>query len=338
MLPLERRPRFRPRTPPGRYVVAALLVVAATAAQWVLSPFLPSPQQFLFFYPAVVATAWIAGRGPGVFAACTSALVIAYFFLPPSFSITVSSPRDQLDLTIFVALATGLVLILDRLEKAIHARDRALRAAEDATNRLAEQEALLAAVIEHAPVGLAFDTKDGRVRLRNGSWRAIAEPRDGAAPETLRAAFGHRDLRGRDGQIISPHEWQCLLGRAERELVAFEAQARSARDEALWVSGRLAPVRAGEAEPAIGTVSVLHDVSAEHRVDELREEFVAVVTHDLRSPIATITLVDGDGGHVEDRFVADAAAKERLGRACPPRASEPWSRSSSTRPGSSSAR
>ncbi len=277
-----------------------LVVSLATGAQGLLSPFLPSPQQFLFAYPAVVAAAWLAGLGPGILASCLAAVVIAYFFLPPSFSFAVTSTRDQLDLAIFVAFSVLVVLILDRLEKAIRARDRALRAAEDASARLSEQQALLAAVIEHAPVGLAFATRDGEIRLGNGSWRAIVE-------------------RG-GGRVVPAQEWQRLLVRAQNDLVDFEAQVPGRGDSTLWISGRLAPVRAARDEPPIGLVSVLHDVSAEHRIDELREEFVAIITHDLRSPISTIPL--GLQGMLRRRALAGgaetvtvpAAAVERMHR------------------------
>ena len=271
--------RVRSRGPLVRYAVAVVLVVAATLAQLALTPFLP-PSQFLFFYPAVFAVGWYAGLGPGVFGTILSALALAYFFLPPSVSFAVSSPRDRLDLAIFVALAVGMLLMIHRLEQAMRARDRALRLAQQASSRLAEQGALLEAVIEQAPVALAFYTADGVLRLKNGSWRSLAG-QDGATAED---AVRDRVLCWKDGRAISAEEWQGLLRQAEERVVEFEAQSAAS----IWVNGRIAPVSANHDTRLIGTVLVLRDVSAERRIAELREEFVAVITHDLRSPIAAI--------------------------------------------------
>jgi K+-sensing histidine kinase KdpD len=282
--------RLRPRHPVARYAVGVLVVVVATVIQWELMPLLPSPQSLLF-YPAVFAAAWFSGLGPGIVAAALSALSIAYFFLPPSFSLVISSPRDQLDLAIFTTLSIVLVLMLAQLEKAIAARDLALAEAHEATGRLAEQEALLGAVIEHAPVGIAFTTTGGEVRLRNGSWRSFAETGCTTENELLASDAPERDpLRWRDGRVISTDEWRTLLGEAHEKLVEFEAQSRPASNSVRWFSGLFAPVRIGKGRPSIGTVSVLRDVTAEHRIDEMREEFLAVITHDLRTPITTIGL------------------------------------------------
>ncbi len=287
-MPSVRLRRLRSHGPLTRYALAVLVVLAATLIQLALLPVLPSPE-FLFFYPAVLVAAWLVGLGSGILASFLSGLATAYFFLPPSFSFAVVSPKDQLDLAMFVALSVGLVLMLERLENAIGARDRALRVAHEASARIGEQQALVEAVIEHAPVALAFCTTEGNYRLQNSSWRALAGRDNTATLESAPDVLGRNVLHWNDGRVISAEEWRDLFRQAEERVVEFEAQARTG-DSSTWVAGRFAPVRTSIDERLIGIVIVLRDVSVEHRIEELREEFVAVITHDLRSPIATICL------------------------------------------------
>jgi K+-sensing histidine kinase KdpD len=287
--------RVRPRRAVSRYAIAVLFAGAATLIQWCLRPLLPSPPQALFFYPAVFAVAWLAGLGPGLVATCLSALSIAYLFLPPSFSFAIGSSGDQLDLGIFVALSAILVVSLVRLRQA-----RGI--AEEASARLAEERALLEAVIENAPVGLAFATTDGVVRLRNGSLRQL-DGQEMASLDNLHEVADRNVLSWKDGRAVSAEQWQSLLSRAREKLVDFEVRWRSPSLSSLWMSGRLAPVPVhtdGE-KRLIGTVCVFLDTSAEHRVEELREEFAAVVAHDLRNPIASLSLS------------LDAALRKRVG-------------------------
>jgi signal transduction histidine kinase len=280
--------RLRSRGPVTRYGLAVLVVLAATLLELALQPVLPSTP-YLFSYPAVFAVAWLAGRGPGISASLLIAFATFYLFLPPSFSFAVASPKDQLDLGIFVALSVTLALILDRLERAICARDEALAVARETSTRIAEQQALVEAVIEHAPVQLAFCTTDGVFQLQNGSWRAFAGQENTSPLDRVQEFLGRYMLHWNDGRVISAQEWQDLFRRAEERVVEFEAQSRTANSPA-WLAGRLAPVRTTVDERLTGIVFVLRDVSAERRFQELREEFVAVITHDLRSPIATISL------------------------------------------------
>jgi len=67
-----------------RYGVALSSVAAALIVTLLVRPdALVAPVFFL----AIIVTAWIGGFGPGLVAAVLATLVIAYFFLPPTFSL-----------------------------------------------------------------------------------------------------------------------------------------------------------------------------------------------------------------------------------------------------------
>jgi signal transduction histidine kinase len=108
-----------------RWALALALPIVAYALQAVLWRFIPpSPQ--LLFYPAVFLAAFVAGRRAGLFALALSTLGMAYRFLEPYRTLGVYNGRDLLDLTIFVAVAVLVVVVIDRRRVALERAERAL--------------------------------------------------------------------------------------------------------------------------------------------------------------------------------------------------------------------
>jgi putative methionine-R-sulfoxide reductase with GAF domain len=81
-----------------RYGIAFSCVGVAFLFTLLLRPFFHYPFFFLFF-PAVMAAAWFAGPGPGLFAVLLSTLVVDYFLVPPFYSFAVNAT----DVTYFAA-------------------------------------------------------------------------------------------------------------------------------------------------------------------------------------------------------------------------------------------
>jgi len=115
-----------------RYGVAAAAVIVATAVKAALAPALGNESPFLLFFAAVMVAAWFGGFGPSVFATLASALISAYYFLPPQLSMRIDSYGDRVRLVAFVfeALLVGL------LSAGLHAARR--RAEESERARKAE--------------------------------------------------------------------------------------------------------------------------------------------------------------------------------------------------------
>src|SRR5689334_21711981 len=65
-----------------RYGSALMCVVSALVITLPLQRFFQYPFLFLFF-AAVMASAWFAGTGAGLFAVLVSTIVVDYFFVPP---------------------------------------------------------------------------------------------------------------------------------------------------------------------------------------------------------------------------------------------------------------
>lgn len=122
----------------GRYVVSLLCVAGALVSSLFLQHLFPYPFLFLFF-AAVMASAWLGGTAPGLFAVFLSTVAVDYYFVPPFHSFAVNA-TDTAYFVAFVlcALAASWVSSLKRQSEA------ALLAARDQLEaRVAERTAEL---------------------------------------------------------------------------------------------------------------------------------------------------------------------------------------------------
>jgi signal transduction histidine kinase len=74
----------------GRYGTALVFVSGALGVEKLLQRFFPYPFLFVFF-AAVMASAWFAGTGPGMFAVLASTIAVDYFFVPPFDSLAINA-------------------------------------------------------------------------------------------------------------------------------------------------------------------------------------------------------------------------------------------------------
>ena len=89
-----------------RYALAPALVAGALALTFFLQSVV-STAGFLFFYIAVVASAWFGGKWPGWIAVILGTLAVEYFFMPPIHSLRVN--RESLP--IFIEFAASAMVI-----------------------------------------------------------------------------------------------------------------------------------------------------------------------------------------------------------------------------------
>jgi two-component system phosphate regulon sensor histidine kinase PhoR len=113
------------------------------------------------------------------------------------------------------------------------------------------------------------------------------------------------------GQVVGRRLWEVVRQRAVLELVArslavAEAQLqefdwKGSTDKSLAV--HVTPLPSSQSR---GVVVVLHDISELRRLERLRQEFIANVSHELKTPLAVIvacveTLLDGAIDDLEHR-------------------------------------
>lgn len=201
----------------------------------------------------------------------------AYDFLPKPFQ------PDQLRLTVGRAMERlSLARQTERLE-----RER-----QQTLTDLAGEKSRLRTVISALPLGVLVTQPSGRVVLYNPAFCQMAGLADDPGP-------------GEDiGRYLDEPQVRDLARRAslqqskgDDQVAAVEFTTRQER--CLLVQAT--PVLNQDSE-SLGAVLVFTDVTPYRMLDELRKEFVAKVSHELRSPLSTIllqlTLLMGEEGAV----------------------------------------
>jgi signal transduction histidine kinase len=150
------------------------------------------------------------------------------------------------------------------------------------SRRVARLVAVNAAVLDATSFGIGMFDKRGELRLANRRLREIWSDLDipADAPLDVRAA---RML-----------ELSVNAGESEAELRKVQddpsSRARIELHEPVsgrWYVGRTDPVLGSGGED-VGRIISLRDTTAEHEIQRMRDEFVATVTHELRTPLSSV--------------------------------------------------
>jgi signal transduction histidine kinase len=225
----------------------------------------------LVYLAAVVGVAIVGGFWPAVLAAITASLLVNWYFTPPVHTLTIGDGQSLLALLLFVTVA---VTVSSVVHLAALRAGQAARAAGEAQELLALAQTVLggaddpAAVLAHLTGG-----HGGRAELlerTGGQWIRVAA--SGApAPGTAGAAGG----TGGPARRAEPRADLALVVTGQRRplttrlLDGFAAQAAAALDR-----DRLR-TQAAQAEALV-------------EGDRMRTALLAAVSHDLRTPLASI--------------------------------------------------
>jgi signal transduction histidine kinase len=121
-----------------RYGLAAGLVGAALGLTLLLQGIV-STAGFIFFYTAVVISAWLGGKWAGWFASIVSIGAVAYFFMPPVYSFKIN--RESLPIFFEFAASSAIVSWFSSSRK--HAETELGRARDELQMRVEERTAEL---------------------------------------------------------------------------------------------------------------------------------------------------------------------------------------------------
>lgn len=324
--------RFRHRSAWLRYGAAALFVVLACGARWLLDPVLSTRKPFPTFYVSVTAAAWVSGLGPTLFAVVLGYLLGDYFFVIPHHEFSAFDVTNT-GTYFFVGLAITFFTHMmhaaedraqasaaearDRqrdLECEIAERRRVERERENLLEQLRTARERLEAVLRQMPAGVVIaEAPSGRIVLANDQARRIW--RRLLANPNHELGTGVHELRTRDGLAYLPHEWPLARSLARGEVVRNE-EIQFPRDGGGWgtVLVSSSPIRDGR-EAVVAAVAVLYDITARKRAEEALlhahselEERVAERTLDLARANESLR------AEIGERRLAEAARNDLLRR------------------------
>lgn len=240
-----------------------LLTVVLDAARNSIG--LPSVLVIYLLYVCIVAA--IGGFGPAFVTALASTAAANWYFTQPLYTLRIRDPEHLIAVSAFVS-AGGLVSLLVA---------RTARRTADAARARAETEALIdvvgADVGEHDPVGVLLS----HLRITFGQIGAAIFVREGARSWSVVA------VDGLDSTPVPSEGERLELG--EDHLLTLTPGGLTAADRRVLGAFGARLVEALQRRVLEAAAS---DAATLARADELRTAILRAVSHDLRSPLASI--------------------------------------------------
>ncbi len=280
-------------------IVGALcLALAAFMVAFPINLLLGQSSLSRVFLVAVLIAAVTYGLWPSLFASLISVLIYDFFFIPPIYSLSISSTEDVVNLTLFAITAVIVSTLAARVRRyAVAADERALTAEKLAAfNRRVSAGVTLREVLDtateqmstllHRPVALIFrEAGEVTVKARYpadaapdaaclqamGNWWAT--PSSGAGHDRfVRGTWQFRSLQTSD-QPVGVVGIQVLHGQTDIDVDPLL--------DAITEQTALAIERLALRER-------LEDARLHAETERLRSALLTSISHDLRNPLASI--------------------------------------------------
>jgi two-component system sensor histidine kinase KdpD len=254
------------------YVFGVLAPVVVSLLLWRTDDLHGLPTEAMVLMLVVVFTALIGGLVPAIISAVGSGLLLNYLFTPPLYAWTVADPENAFAILLFVVVGIAVSSVVDR----------AARIADQARKARAEADALT--VLSHSLLNASNDLAGllGSASELFGASGAAILRRGADGSEEIIASHGHTPRTGTDTceadidddsvlVVASPR----LTASQRRLLKAYAVYAKVMTERTLAAEANLERLRLAD-------------------VDRTRTALLAAVSHDLRTPLATIrAAVDG---------------------------------------------
>lgn len=121
--------------PAMRVLLAIALPFIALVAQWLLWDYF-KPYVWFLFFPVAFFSAWIGGLAGGLAATLISALLVWFFFIPPTLSFALKNPSAGYSSMVFMLMGSLFALFHHRLHRAVQRTNAALALAEEAKDEV----------------------------------------------------------------------------------------------------------------------------------------------------------------------------------------------------------
>lgn len=259
------------------YAIAVLATVLALLLKLQLGPAL-NRSAFSTYYLAVVFSAWYGGFGPGMLSTLASAAVTAFLFQGQA-----SANGDQIPavgVVLFVitgTLITGTIAYLQKLRRELESRmQERTTELSSANRRLQHAEERFRSAFDHAPIGMALVSVDGRLlRVNDALCRIFGYTQEELLSMPVWAVTHPDDMPATIEQLQRLIEGESLEWELEKRFLHKDGHI-------VWGASRTSVVRDGAGRVQY-VVSQLQDITARKQAEvalrQSEERFRALVEH-----------------------------------------------------------
>jgi two-component system, chemotaxis family, CheB/CheR fusion protein len=245
----------------ARYVIAVGSVVLAWLLREALTPIWgPNSLPFIFFFPAIVITAWYGRLRLALLSIGLSAVIANYFFIEPLHTFGIGNAGEAVGIFFFVLCSIAIAYGIESMHRA---NARARRTVEE--RKQADQvSAHLAALVTSSSDAIISKDLDGIVTSWNeGANLVFGYTSDEMVGQSIRRLIP-ADIQAEEDFILS------RIGAGER-IEHYETVRLRKDGTKIDVSLTISPVKDSSGR-IIGASKIAHDVTEQRRIqDALRE-------------------------------------------------------------------
>jgi K+-sensing histidine kinase KdpD len=317
-------------------VTTLALVWLATVVLVVLNNFVPlNLVPLIYMLPVVLAaTQW--GIVPGLIAVVAGAAAADFFFYPPFYTFWLQNPQDVIDLLLYLLVA----IVTSNLAARLKNEAIALRGRENEISELhAFSQGLAACLNSHDLIFAVQDYLSNTLRYRavliaampdqpaNGDHQPRVPPEVRNVAVRMMTAKGAHGAKAEPSTIFEAHSGKAWLVRViVPDILGYGAIAvefDQSMGQGIGVETRRVDALLEQATTMLENLKVkeaVEQATINYRTEILRDALVGGVSHELRSPLASIlgscsvlgqmpTIVDDRQSHALIEAIHDQAAQ-----------------------------